>query len=372
MTLYAKLYSCLLLSSLLFTFSCNKKVDLLEAAKDQLNTNNYIRYTETAMYPIPESDLVDTFITQTQFLIDQNDPLGYHFIQMSDRSDCIYQNDRLQVASHKDRLVRTYLPKHFENTSKFKEEVESNFRKRWSPMALLQQEWKYVADTVVNDSKLKNYSRLEGERVYEGKQIRTEQHIFINSSALLERFERRNYLDGSLSQRVVIEYSNFDMTKDAEDMSYDLPKNYVSTFGKAKPVESLKEGELAPAFAGINLEGDPINNSQFAGKKVLLNFSVTTCGYCKMALDYMNQEDYVLSEDVEMLYINPEDDRSRMESYMKKISIPYPVIASAEDIAKAYRVTSYPRFFLIDEKGKIEKIQVGYSKEFLDKLRQKI
>lgn len=362
----------LFLSTLLIAFSCNNKIDLLTAAKNKINESTYISYTESALYPIPESDLVDTINTKTEILYNNDDSVGYHFIQMNDRADYIYQENMLRVANHKDSTFRIYLPKHFENSIEFKKEVESKFNGRWSPMALLKEEWEYVADTVIGNFKLKNYYRVENDRVYEGNKILTEQHIFINPNALLEKFERRNYFNGSLSQRVTIDYSNYSMLQEPGDMNYDLPENYVSTYGIEKKLERLKVGELAPDFVGINMAGDSISNNMFEGKKVLLNFSITTCGYCKMALDYINQEDYVLSDDIDVLYINPEDDHSRMESYMQKIAIPFPVIASAEDIAQKYRVYSYPRFFLINEKGEIEKIQVGYSKEFLDEFRKSV
>ena len=84
----------------------------------------------------------------------------------------------------------------------------------------------------------------------------------------------------------------------------------------------------------------------------------------------MNQEDYTLSKEIPMLYINPEDDEERMKVYREDMNISFPVIASAEEIAAAYRVNSYPRFFVINEKGIIERIQKGYSKEFLDEFRQ--
>lgn len=370
MKTYSKTSSFLFLSCVLIVFSCNRKIDFLKEAKDKLNESNYISYIETAFYPIPESDLIDTVNTKTEVLFDDDDSLGYNFIQMSDRVDGIYQDNMLRIANHKDSIVRIYLPKHFENSDEFKKTVESNFRDKWSPMNLLKEEWEYVTDTVIDDSNFQNYYKIESDRVYEGRKIHTEHHIFINSNSFLERFERRNYIDGSLSQRVTIIFSNYKMNQKQVALNYNFPENYVSTYGKEKKLESLKVGEVAPEFSGVNIDGDSISLKMFKGQKVLLNFSVITCGYCKMALEHFNQEDYVLTDKVSVLYINPEDNETRMETYMKKTPIPFPVIAKAEDIGERYRINSYPRYFLIDEKGIIEKIQVGYSKEFIDEFRQ--
>ena len=116
--------------------------------------------------------------------------------------------------------------------------------------------------------------------------------------------------------------------------------------------------------------GLEIRQVYFKGKKVLLNFSVINCGNCKQTLDYINKEDYVLTDKIPMLYIDAEDDYDQLMQYKNNIDIPYPVIASAEDIARDYKVNSYPRFFLVNEEGIIEKIQRGYSEEFLDEFRQ--
>ena len=62
--------------------------------------------------------------------------------------------------------------------------------------------------------------------------------------------------------------------------------------------------------------------------------------------------------------------RISMDTYIKRTNIPFPIIANAEKIAKDYGVNSYPRFFLVNEKGMIEKIVRGFDKEFLDNFKK--
>lgn len=351
-------------------FSCNEKTDLLESAKNKAKENNYISFTETAFYPIPDSELVNTLITKTEILYNQNNSLGYNFIQKRANTETIYYKNQLQIVNHESSTNRFYLPKHFKNQKHFLNSVKNSFRNNWSPLTLLKKKWEFVKDTIIDNKSLKNYFRIENEREYNGMKIKTEQHIFINSEALLEKFERRNYNDGKLSQRVRVNFSDYLFINKKESLEYKTHSNYVSFFGLKKPIKNLKVGNIAPTFNGITMKGDSISNRKFLGKKILLNFSVISCGNCKMTLDYINQKDYKLTDKVSFLYINPEDNQTRMEKYMKNINIPFPIIASAKDIAKNYGVNSFPRFVLINEKGVIEKIVKGYSKEFLDKFRQ--
>ncbi|UZR98481.1 peroxiredoxin family protein [Chondrinema litorale] len=127
---------------------------------------------------------------------------------------------------------------------------------------------------------------------------------------------------------------------------------------------------MAPTFSAVDLEGNKVRLEDFKGEKVWLDFSVISCGGCKLTLDYINKDDFELTEKVKFLYINIEDGEERMKSYMEKFSIPFPVIASASEIGKEYGVNSFPSFFLIDEQGKIEEIHSGYSKEFIDRFRK--
>ena len=104
------------------------------------------------------------------------------------------------------------------------------------------------------------------------------------------------------------------------------------------------------------------------GRKVLIDFSVINCGYCKLALQHFNRDEYELDNKITGIYINPDDSNSEVSDYRDKLPIPFPAIAGAKKIAKAYGVSSFPTFFLIDERGDIEKVVVGYRSEFLETL----
>lgn len=351
--------------------SCSQKVDGLTKARNKLQKSNKISYDKTSYYPTSESDFIDISNVKMEILFNDNDSLGYNFIKKTSRGDYIYQDGEMRVVNHKDSIVRMYLPTQYDNSDEFKKLVERNLYNKLSPMVLLQEEWEYITDTIINNSNFGNYYQIENDKMYDGNKVYTERHIFINSNtSLLERFERRNYFNGTLDQRVTIEFSNYKLSQDQVALTYDFPENYISAYGEEKRLESLVVGDVAPEFNAITMDKDTVNLKMFRGKKVLLNFSVISCGYCKEALDYFNQDGYVLTDKIPVLYINPYDDETRMKKYIKDTPIPFPIIAEAKDISKKYRAYAYPRFFLINEKGIIEKIQVGFSKDFIDTFRQ--
>lgn len=358
-----------LLLVLLFT-SCTE-VDHLQLAKDRFTSSKYISYTTEALFPIPDSELVNTVYVDSELLFNETDSVGYEFTQQTQGLDRMYKNGEYKVVNHKLRMNRVLLPKHFKTKEQFTQGVQNSFvYKKWAPMNLLKQDWSLKGDTLFNDTRFKNYFRIDDERRFQGRDIRTELHIFISETGLLERFERRNFNDGNLVQRVVFNYRDYKIDKEKGQIQYKIPPGYQTTFGKEKKGDELKVGDKAPVFSAQTMDQTSINNADFKGKKYLLNFSVISCGNCKMTLDYINQKEFILRDDIPMLYINPEDDAERLATYQKSIPIPFPVIAGAEEIGQKFRINSYPQFFLIDEKGYIEKIQKGYSEEFLNQFKK--
>ena len=349
--------------------SCGDKRDYLAEAKSQLDDADYLSYTSTAYFPIPDTKLVDTTITKFEVAFDSKFQAGLNFIKSSDRSDLIFIDGQLTTVNHSNKVSRIYLNEHFKDEEQFNESVKNSINSRWSPLVFMQKEYKYKADTTVNSVAVRDYFEVELDTIFEGLKVYVENHVFIDDRAEVERFERRNYNDGSLSQKITIDFSDFRFKKQNNDLSYTAPKDYVTAYGQPKKLVSKKVGELAPEFSGVTMAGDSLQLTDFKGQKVLLNFSVITCGNCKAALDYINDEDFQLSDEIPIVYINPEDNEAKMKIYREDLEIPFPVITSAKTVGEAYGVSSYPRFFLVDEEGVIEKVEIGFSEDFLDEFR---
>ena len=123
----------------------------------------------------------------------------------------------------------------------------------------------------------------------------------------------------------------------------------------------LKVGDTAPDFKLQDMQGKWVKLSDFQGKKVLLDFSMIHCGWCKIAIDEFKKPSFSFAENVVPLYVNPVDDISKMEEYQARVGIPFPALINAQEVGSAFGVKGYPTFYLIDEKGNIELVNEGYS-----------
>lgn len=140
----------------------------------------------------------------------------------------------------------------------------------------------------------------------------------------------------------------------------------VTTARKAIP----KAGTKAPAFTGVDQNGDKISLKDFAGKKVILYFyphddtPTCTAQACNLRDNYSN----LLQDDFTVIGVST-DPVKKHKKFETKYELPFPLIADEEHvIADKYGVWGEKQFmgrtfdgmhrttFLIDEKGKIKSI----------------
>lgn len=133
---------------------------------------------------------------------------------------------------------------------------------------------------------------------------------------------------------------------------------------------TLKEGDKAPDFTGIDQDGKKVKLSSFKGKKVILYFypkdltSTCTVQACNLRDNYakLTKKGYVV------IGVSPDDVKSH-QKFIEKNELPFLLIAdTTQEILNAYGVwgekSMYGRkymgvhrtTFVIDEKGKIERV----------------
>lgn len=359
------------ITAAVFFSSCQVNPEsLLEQAKNQLNEKAYISYHHSALWPNIIGE-IDTIAGITKLQKNQNLYFEYDFIGLRDKYDLIYIRDDFTLINHEEKVVTVYSPEDLKKDSKM---VSENMLISNSPISFLREgDWIYLSDTIVGDSPLSNFYLIESDTVFDGKKVHVEKHIFINpKSALLEMYERRAFLDGEKSQFITFSYSDYELKEDPVDFNYEFPELYITKVaGDKKKVLPLEEGNEAPDFVASDMDGNLVQLSSLRGQKVLLNFSIINCGWCKVAIDHFNHEDFKLSNNIRAYYVNPVDSKTEMEKYIKKFNVPFPVIPEANALGKSYRVNGYPTFYLINEEGRIEKVSVGYREDFINEFALK-
>ncbi len=132
----------------------------------------------------------------------------------------------------------------------------------------------------------------------------------------------------------------------------------------------LKEGMSAPSFEGVDQEGRTIKLSDFAGRKLVLYFypKDNTSGCTAEACSLRDSHEEFLNKGFAVVGVSADSEKSH-KGFAEKYSLPFPLIAdTSRKIVNDYGVYQEKKMygksffgivrttFIIDEKGKIEKI----------------
>lgn len=132
----------------------------------------------------------------------------------------------------------------------------------------------------------------------------------------------------------------------------------------------LKEGDKAPAFSGLDQNGDTISLADYAGKKVVLYFypKDDTPGCTAQACNLRDNYSELLNAGLQVIGVSVDSGKSH-KKFEQKYHLPFPLIADTDKkIVHDYGVYGEKKFmgrqymgtfrttFVIDGEGRIEKI----------------
>jgi len=133
---------------------------------------------------------------------------------------------------------------------------------------------------------------------------------------------------------------------------------------------TLKEGDKAPLFKGIDQDGKVISLNDFKGKKLILYF-YSEAGSPTCTIQSCNLRDnYSLlkKKGFEVIGVSP-DAQQRQKKFEQKYKLPFRLVAdTGNKIASSYGVWDWKKLFgheymgivrttfVINEQGKIEKV----------------
>ena len=132
----------------------------------------------------------------------------------------------------------------------------------------------------------------------------------------------------------------------------------------------LKEGIQAPAFEGVDQNGNKVSLSDFKGKKVILYFypKDDTPGCTAQACNLRDNYQDLISKGFQVIGVSTDSVKSH-KKFEDKYELPFPLIADEDQkIVEQYGVWGEKQFmgkkyigttrttFLIDEDGKIKKV----------------
>ncbi|MDZ5472749.1 TlpA disulfide reductase family protein [Bacillus sp. 31A1R] len=113
----------------------------------------------------------------------------------------------------------------------------------------------------------------------------------------------------------------------------------------------LGVGLKAPDFELKNLEGKTVKLSDYAGKKVMLNFWATWCPPCKAEMPDMQKFYKEAGDDIVILAVNI-DPQYDVAGFAKEMNISFPILLDEKDkVSTVYKILTIPTTYFIDEKG---------------------
>ncbi|WP_074223934.1 TlpA family protein disulfide reductase [Algoriphagus halophilus] len=338
-----------------------------EESRRKMNEIENLSFSQTVYYPNPMG-LVDTLKVSKDISRNPQSIIGYDFLIKGGGRDVLYEHGEFKMVNHQKREV-TIFPS--DKTSERDLNILNNRFIQYSPLTLVNlEDWYYSGDTSLNESNYTMYKRVDLDTVINENSVYTVFRIYIHSeSKLPERFERNNYYKGELSQRVVYEYDQYRFGTSNSKSQYSIPSNFISVpYGRStQDLMMLKKGEKAPDFEGFDLKNEWVETGDFADQQVLVMFSAINCGYCKLAMEFLTEENIQFSEQMNLISFYPEDTKDQVSRYMNNFNPSFPLIANAGEVGQAFGVNGYPTFYLINRKGEIEEVVQGFDQDFLNK-----
>lgn len=129
--------------------------------------------------------------------------------------------------------------------------------------------------------------------------------------------------------------------------------------------------EPAPPFALTAFDGTQHRLSDAQGTPALLYFFAPWCSVCHASIDNVQALREARAEDDLAIYILALDwqNRDEIADFLANHDLDVPVLLAPPEVGRAYRITAFPTYYVLDEQGRVAERSVGYSTELGLRLR---
>ena len=142
--------------------------------------------------------------------------------------------------------------------------------------------------------------------------------------------------------------------------------------GSVREMGNVKVGQPAPDFSLPDLSTNTITLNSYRGQKaVLMDFWATWCGPCRMAMPGLQElQDKFKDRGLEILSVNQGETADQAGNFIQRKKYSFHVVLDQDGaVGGKYGVQGIPTLVLVDKKGVVQWLSVGYS-ENEDELRQ--
>jgi len=140
-----------------------------------------------------------------------------------------------------------------------------------------------------------------------------------------------------------------------------------------RPATGIEIGRPAPEFELPDLSGRAVSLAQYQGKIVLIDFWATWCSPCRLSMPLLENLQKEYPNDLVLLAVNLQEPLDEVRRYVDAQRIRSRVLLDQEGrVGSTYGSESIPMQVLIDQKGIVRDVQVGFSPSMGSRLRGEV
>ena len=157
----------------------------------------------------------------------------------------------------------------------------------------------------------------------------------------------------------------------AQGTLYAKPRNQE----RAQVVDAFRKSLLGKSLADFNFEdilGNKLKKANLKGKVIVINFWFTSCQPCISEMPLLNNL-VAAYKDTNVVFIAPAlSSKESIERFLKKYKFDYQIVPDQEEYAARLKVENFPTHIIVDKKGIIRQVEIGYNSMIKELLGQRI
>jgi len=325
----------------------------LKKTRQKYDNYNFISYTAIAHYPNPETEETKSF--NTFYIFNNFKNKDFEFYSKTKNLEEFYKNGDYSNVNNDQKSIYK-----FEEKQNQTDAIKNSRLVQYGPTFLLKHDWKYEDEVIINEKKQSHYTFIEDVHQYEEKTIKIEFHIYISQNHTISKFERKSFVDNKLGQTVTFEFANYNFSKKEINFKSTLPQKYALKYYEREEINPLEKGRKAPIFEVKDINNNPFSSQNFIGNETLFLFSATNCGASKEVVDFINNGNLKLPDDLKLVNVYGSDKKESVEKYLKNSTEYFTIIVDQKEIETKYQISGYPVMYRINENGIISESFDGF------------
>lgn len=149
---------------------------------------------------------------------------------------------------------------------------------------------------------------------------------------------------------------------------------FISTFLSGFAALAANTGELIPQCQPLIQKTGTTDFAAFRGKVVYLDFWATWCPPCRKSMPALNKlRNDLIDSGFEIVAINVDEHQVDAEHYLEKYPVDYiNIFDPGAECPKKFQLQGMPTAYLIDQKGVIQDVHVGFRQGDIKTIRTKV